>query len=234
MLFVIFPLLLLIFYLCNCCQFDYYVSLCVPPWVYPAWDSVLMHTLLIISFPMLGKFSSIISSDIFSGPSSPSSPSGTPIMWMLMHLMSSQGSQAVFISFHSFSNIVLRQWFSPFYFPVHLNSSASVILLLIPSSVLFISVRSLVLLSLWLHFLHLFFSEILDDFHYIILNSLSGRLPISTSFSCFTGDLSCPFIWDKILCLFILVSFLRLWFSFWRLWDYISSCFFCLTSGGWG
>ena len=53
---------------------------------------------------------------------------------------------------------------------------------------------SLVLLSLWLHFLHLFFSEILDDFHYIILNSLSGRLPISTSFSCFTGDLSCPFI----------------------------------------
>ena len=24
----------------NFCQFDYYVSQCVPPWVYPAWDSL--------------------------------------------------------------------------------------------------------------------------------------------------------------------------------------------------
>ena len=30
----------------------------------------------------------------------------------------------------------------------------------------------------------------------------------------------------------ILVSFLWLWFSFWRLWD-CSSCFFCLSSNGW-
>ena len=80
------------------------------------------------------------------------------------------------------------------FFSFFFQYSASVILLLIPSSVFFISVCSLVLLGLWLHFLRLFFSEILDDFHYIILNSLSGRLPISTSFSCFTGDLSCPFI----------------------------------------
>ena len=42
MLFVVFPLLLLIFYIClNFCQFDYYVSWCIPPWVYPAWDFVL-------------------------------------------------------------------------------------------------------------------------------------------------------------------------------------------------
>ena len=24
----------------NFCHFDYYVSQCVPPWVYPAWDSL--------------------------------------------------------------------------------------------------------------------------------------------------------------------------------------------------
>ena len=35
MLFVIFPFLLLIFY-----HFDCYVSQCVPPWVYPSWDSL--------------------------------------------------------------------------------------------------------------------------------------------------------------------------------------------------
>ena len=41
MLFIIFPLLLLIFYLVfNFCQSDYYVSQCVPPWGYPAWDSL--------------------------------------------------------------------------------------------------------------------------------------------------------------------------------------------------
>ena len=47
-------------------------------------------TWVAISFPMLGKFSSIISSDIFYGPFSLSSPSGTPIMQMMLHLMLSQ------------------------------------------------------------------------------------------------------------------------------------------------
>ena len=37
-------------------------------------------TWMSISFPMLGKFSTIISSNIFSGPFSFSSPSGTLIM----------------------------------------------------------------------------------------------------------------------------------------------------------
>ena len=37
-------------------------------------------TWLAISFPMLGKFLTIIPSNIFSGPFSLSSPSGTPIM----------------------------------------------------------------------------------------------------------------------------------------------------------
>ena len=45
-----------------------------------------------ISFPMLGKFSPIISSDIFSGSFSFSSSSGTRITQMLLHLMLSQRS----------------------------------------------------------------------------------------------------------------------------------------------
>ena len=65
-------------------------------------------TWVAISFPMLGKFSTIISSNIFLGPFSLSSPSGTPIMRIFMHLMLSQRSQAVFISFHSFFFILFR------------------------------------------------------------------------------------------------------------------------------
>ena len=56
-------------------------------------------TWVAISFPMLGKFSTIISSNIFSGPSSLSSPSGTPIMRMLLRLMLSQRSLRL-SSFH--------------------------------------------------------------------------------------------------------------------------------------
>ena len=62
-------------------------------------------------------------------------------------------------------------------------------------------------------------------FTIIILNSLSGRLPISTSFSCFSGVLSCSFIWYIVLCLFILSIFLQMWFLFHRLQDCSSSCF---------
>ena len=85
------------------------------------------------------------------------------------------------------------------------------------SSVLFISVclfsliscRSLVniscLFSLCLHS----FPKTLDHLHYHYAEILfSGRLPISTSFGCFSGVLSCPFIWDITFCFFILVNFL--------------------------
>ena len=39
----------------------------VSPWIYPVWDSLCFLDLT-VSFPMLGKFSAIISSNIFSGP----------------------------------------------------------------------------------------------------------------------------------------------------------------------
>ena len=46
-------------------------------------------------------------------------------------------------------------------------------------------------------------------FTIIILNSFSGRLPISTSLSCFSGVLSCSFVFPKIfLCHLILPDFL--------------------------
>ena len=71
------------------CQFDYYVSWCVPPWAHPSWETPCFLDLT-ISFPMFGKFSAIISSNIFSGPYSLSSTSGTPIMWVFVHLILSQ------------------------------------------------------------------------------------------------------------------------------------------------
>ena len=49
-------------------------------------------TWVAISVPNLGKFSTIIPSNIFSGLFSLSSPSGTPIMQMLLRLMLSQRS----------------------------------------------------------------------------------------------------------------------------------------------
>ena len=50
-------------------------------------------------------------------------------------------------------------------------------------------------------------------FTIIILNSFSERLPLSTSFSCFSGVLSCPFIWDLTFCFFILFNTL-MWLLF--------------------
>jgi len=49
-------------------------------------------TWLTISFPNLGKFSTIIASKIFSYPFFFSSSTGTPIIWLLMHLILSQRS----------------------------------------------------------------------------------------------------------------------------------------------
>ena len=49
-------------------------------------------TWLTISFSMVEKFSTIISSKVFSYPFFFSSSSGTPIIWMLVHLILSQKS----------------------------------------------------------------------------------------------------------------------------------------------
>ena len=58
----------LVAFVFNFCQLDFYVAWCGPPWVYPAWDSLCFLDWVSVSFPMLGKFSAITSSNIFSGP----------------------------------------------------------------------------------------------------------------------------------------------------------------------
>ena len=95
-----------------------------------------------ICFPMLGKFSTIIYSKIFSYHLFFSSSSGTPIIWMLVHLIWSQRllrlSSVLFILFTLFCS-------SEFIFTTLSSislilSSASDILLLIPSRVFLISI----------------------------------------------------------------------------------------------
>ena len=77
-------------------------------------------TWVAISFPILGKFSTIISSRIFSWPSFLSSSSGTPMIQMLGCLTLSQRS----LSLSSFLLILfssLLHLFPSFYLPPHLS-----------------------------------------------------------------------------------------------------------------
>ena len=78
-------------------------------------------TWVIISFPILGKFSTIISSSIFSWSFFLSSSSGTPMIRMLGGLTLSQSSlrlsSFLLIHFYFFS---LLHLFPPFYLPPHL------------------------------------------------------------------------------------------------------------------
>ena len=97
------------------------------------------------SFPILGKFSTIISSDIFLCPSFLSS-SGTPMIQMLEHFMLSQGSLRL-----SFLLILFFFFLSALFISTILSStlvtlsSASVILLAVPFRVLLISVVALLI-----------------------------------------------------------------------------------------
>ena len=139
MLFIIFPLLLLIFYLVfNFCQSDYYVSQCVPHWVYPAWDSLCFldlvdyffsHVREVFSYYLFKYFLKCFLSLSF----------WDPIMQMFLCLMLSQRSfrlfSFLFILFSIFCSAAVIS--TILFFRSFIHSSASVILLLIPSSVLF-------------------------------------------------------------------------------------------------
>jgi len=109
---------------------------------------------LIMSFPMLRKFSTIISSKIFSVPFFFFfSSSGTPITQMLVHVIMSQRSlrlsSILFILFPLFcSKAVISTILSS----SSLSCSASVILLLVPSRIFLISV---IVLSLFAYSLFL-------------------------------------------------------------------------------
>ena len=99
-------------------------------------------TWVAISFPILGKFSTIISSSIFSWPFFLSSYPGTPMILMLGHFTLSQRS----LRLSSFLLILFFSFFLSASFVSTILSStsfilsyASIILLLVPSRVFLIS-----------------------------------------------------------------------------------------------
>ena len=122
-----------------------------------------------------------------------------------------------FFSFFLYS--VLWQWFPLFCPPGHLSILLPQLfcywLLIVYCSFLFIC--SLVLIGFWYTMLAWIFTVFLRYwiiFTIITLNSFSEKLPIPTSFSCFSGALSCPFIYDITFWFFILINFLLCRFCF--------------------
>jgi len=128
----------------NFCQFDHYVSGCeTPPWVYLSWDSLcfldlgdyfLSHVQEVFSYYFFKYFlKSFLSSSSFWDPCNANVGAfNCPQVVQRSCSLSS----FVFILFSIFC-------------PPFVRSSASVILMLILSSVLFIPLCSLVLVGLW-------------------------------------------------------------------------------------
>ena len=132
------------------------------------WTLCASWTWLTISFPMLGQFSTIVSSKKFSVPFFFSSSSGTSITQMLVCLILSQRSlklsSIIFLLFPLFwsSAIISTILSSRSLF----HSSASVNLLLFPSRVFLISVIvSIVLIASW-HFMHSIFKVLEHLYHH--------------------------------------------------------------------
>ena len=114
--FNIFSLEFMFFSLINMCLSVFHLGFMLYGTLCGSWTCVA------ISFPMSGKFLTIISSNIFSDPISFSSSSGTPIIRMLLNLICPRG---LWDCPHFFSVFFLYsipwQLFSPFYLPVHLS-----------------------------------------------------------------------------------------------------------------
>ena len=163
---------------------------------------------------MLGKFSTLISSKIFSYPF---------FLFFWDPHNSNYGMfdmvSEVFQTIHNFLNSfllysTLHKLFPPFYLPALLSISDSDILVLIPSRVVLISVIVL-FVSVCLFFnssrsllidsciFSIFFSKFLIIFTIIIMNSSSGSLPISSSFIWTSVFLVCSFNCAVFLCLLI-------------------------------
>ena len=126
-------------------------------------------------------------------------------------------------------------------FPRSLIYSAPFILLLIPSSVFFISVivhvclffkSSSPLLNTFCIFLVCTFILFLRSWIIIVLNSFSGRLPVFTSLSYSSGVFFCSLFGTYFSVILILFDFLYLWTPFCKVQDCTSSCFWCLPPGG--
>ena len=112
-LFIVFPLLLLIFVLCVWSLLIWLIS----PWVYPFFGLCVSWTCVIISFLILGKFSTIISS-IFSWSFFLSSSSRTPMIQMLGLLTLSQRSLKLFsfLSIHFFFSLCFIDFYHSIFY----------------------------------------------------------------------------------------------------------------------
>ena len=182
-------------------------------WVYPFGTLWVSWTWVAISFPILGKFSTIISSSIFSWPFFLCSSSVTHDLNVGVFDIVPEVSEVVLISFKSFflSASFISTILSSTSF---ILSSTSVILLVVPSRVFFICycIIHYFFISLFYSFILIFFRSLLNIscifsilvsrlfnsilfsrfwiiFTIIILNSFSGRLPISSSLVWFGGHL---------------------------------------------
>ena len=102
----------------NFCRFDFCVSCCAPPWVYPAWDSLCFLDLVDYFLSHVWKVFRYYLFKYFLR-SFLSSPSGTPIMQMLVCLMLFQRSLRLSSFFFLYS--ILWQLFPPFCPPGHLS-----------------------------------------------------------------------------------------------------------------
>ena len=122
-------------------------------------------------------------------------PSGTPVMGTLVCLMLAHRSLRLssFLFSLFFSCILFcGSDFHCFVFQVPVLLP----LLLLISSIVFVCFRSLVNSScLFSIFASILFPRFCVIFT-IILNSFSGKMVVSTSFTCFSGVLCCLFTWD--------------------------------------
>ena len=122
MLFVIFPLLLLIFYLCLWFLSVWLlgVSQCGPPWVYPAWNSLYLRSLADYFLSDVREiFSYYLFKYLFSGRISLFS-SRIPVTQMLACPRGLLGCLHFFFSFF-FPYSVWQQWF-PLSLPGYLSN----------------------------------------------------------------------------------------------------------------
>ena len=118
---------------------------CVAPWFILYETLFAFWTSVNVSLPMLGTVFSYYLFKYSSSPFSFLTPSGTPTVQMLVHLMLFQMS----LRLSSFLFIFLSFFYSAIVISINLSSnsliyfSASFILILIPSSIFFISIIAL-------------------------------------------------------------------------------------------